>query len=172
MQALPFPTQGSAARGTGPRPDSHGPADLPGEWPVHMAITGADAGQPRCCLSALVSSLSLSAAQHMAARKNSPGSRFWMGHPGCKARYSSFSSSCLTDLGACCVQDDCRNRILCNPHYQKLEQAAGVWRKVLVVSASSSSLSVLLATAKWSEAGTLACTRQQLQDGQGSLFEG
>eukprot|EP00891_Asterochloris_glomerata_P001925 jgi/Astpho2/1925/Aster-00442 len=28
--------------------------------------------------------------------------------------------------------DDCRDRILCNPHYQKLEQAAGVWRKVLV----------------------------------------
>lgn len=45
-----------------------------------------------------------------------------------------------------CVQDDCRDRILCNPHYQKLEQAAGVWRKVLVVSASSSPLSVLPAT--------------------------
>ena len=77
----------------------------------------------------------------------------------------------LTDLGACCVQDDCRDRILCNPHYQKLEQAAGVWRKVLVVSATFSPLSVLLAMAEWSEAGSIACTRQQLQNGQGSFLK-
>ena len=65
----------------------------------------------------------------------------------------------LTDLGAFCMQDDCRDRILCNPHYQKLEQAAGVWRKVVVVSTSSLPLSVLLATAKRSVGGTSASTR-------------
>ncbi len=59
-----------------------------GKWPLHGPMLDSP---PKSCMYALVRfTLTGLAAQHMAVCNNSFSSRFWLGHPGCKAKLQLF----------------------------------------------------------------------------------